>query len=122
MSDRIQVLIAAPIDVALPLDVQGVGFRRRAVELMQEIATVDEITVRYVGATDSATVDFGGEVGVVSVWQTNLIGVRFYADGAALPGVCGPVIRGDRVTRFYSAASVSGAVDGPGTKLFPLDK
>ncbi|WP_301119739.1 protein GP44 [Mycolicibacterium fortuitum] len=106
MTDRISVLIAVPIDNALPVDVQGVGLRRRAIELMQEVATVDENTVRYKGATDNATIDFGGVVGMVCTWQHNLLAVQFIADGQAHRGVCGPVAVGDRDTRTYSVTSV----------------
>lgn len=106
MADRIQVVIAVPRDEALPLDVQGVGLRRRAIELMQEIATVNESTVRYKAAADDATINFGGDIGMVSTWQHNLLAARFVADGKAQEGVCGPVTHEDRVTRVFSAASV----------------
>ncbi|AEK08694.1 hypothetical protein FGG22_gp067 [Mycobacterium phage Hammer] len=106
MSDRIRVLIAEPIDNALPIDVQGVNLRRKAIDLMSEIADVDENTVRYEGATDTASVDLGGEAGTLSLWQQNLIGVLFYADGKAHKGVCGPVVHSDHKARHYSKASV----------------
>lgn len=105
MPDRIQVLIAVPTDDALPIDVQAIGLRRRAIELMQEIATIDENTVRYKGATTDATVLFGGEIGTVSTWQLNLIAARFTADGHGHKEVGGPIVYADRTTRFYSATS-----------------
>ncbi|AVP42170.1 hypothetical protein SEA_SUPERAWESOME_47 [Mycobacterium phage SuperAwesome] len=106
MSDRIRVLIAEPIDNALPLDVQGVNLRRKAIDLMSEIADVDENTVRYEAATDTATLDLGGDVGALTLWQHNLIGVLFHADGKAHKGVVGPVIHADREGRRYSRAEV----------------
>lgn len=106
MADRIQVVIAVPVDDALPIDVQGVGLRRRAIELMQEVAKISESTVRYQGATDQGPINFGAEVGVVSLWQRNLIAARFIADGEANKQICGPVVHEDRTTRVYSVASV----------------
>lgn len=73
---------------------------------MQEIATVNESTVRFKGAADDATIDLGGDIGLVSTWQHNLLAALFVADGKALEGVCGPVTHQDPVTRTYSAASV----------------
>ncbi|QXO13323.1 hypothetical protein SEA_TROOPER_46 [Mycobacterium phage Trooper] len=106
MADRISVMMAEPIDHALPLDVQGVNLRRKAIDLMSEIADVDENTVRYDAATDSATLSLGGEVGMLSLWQHNLIGVLFHADGKAHKGVVGPVVHVDRESRHYSKALV----------------
>ncbi|ASZ75211.1 hypothetical protein PBI_MISSWHITE_45 [Mycobacterium phage MissWhite] len=106
MADRISAMLAEPIDTALPLDVQGVNLRRKAISLMSEIADVDENTVRYDAATDSATLNFGGEIGMLSLWQHNLIGVLFYADGKAHKGVVGPVIHEDRESRHYSKVEV----------------
>lgn len=88
------------------MDVQGVGLRRLAIELMQEIAEVNESTVRFTGATDDGSLDFGGDVGLRSMWQCNLLGVQFRADGKALPGVCGPIIHKDDVARNYSSVRV----------------
>lgn len=109
MADRIVVMIAVPRDDALPLDVQGVNLRRKAIDLMQEVAKVSESSVRYKGATDDATVDVGDEVGMLSTWQHNLLAVRFIADGQVHQGICGPVVHHDPVTRTYS---VTGAVRG----------
>lgn len=103
-TDRILVVLGVPRDDALPVDVQGVGLRRRAIELMQEIAAINENTVRFKGATEDCTVTFGEQV--VSTWQMNLIAVRFTADGKAEKGVVGPVVHMDDVTRVYSSASV----------------
>jgi hypothetical protein len=104
MPDRIQVIIAVPRDGALPVDVQGVGSRRRAIELMQEIATVDENTVRFKGASEDCIATFGDHV--VSTWQHNLLAIKFEANGKALGGVVGPVVHKDRDTRVYSQAAV----------------
>ncbi|UJD21146.1 hypothetical protein SEA_SORORFAGO_49 [Mycobacterium phage SororFago] len=106
MADRIRVMIAEPIDPALPLDVQGVNLRRKAITLMSEVAEVNENSVRYETATDSATLSMDGEIGMLSLWQHNLIGVLFHADGKAHKGVCGPVIHVDRESRHYSKALV----------------
>jgi hypothetical protein len=103
-TDRIEVVLGVPRDDALPLDVQAVGLRRRAIELMQEIATINENTVRYKGASEDCVVSFGDQV--VSTWQMNLIASRFIADGKAEKGVVGPVVHKDGVTRVYSSTSV----------------
>ncbi|QFG04526.1 hypothetical protein SEA_JEEVES_51 [Mycobacterium phage Jeeves] len=106
MADRIRVIVAEPIDHALPVDVQGVNLRRKAIELMSEIAVIDENTVRYEAATDSATLSLGGDIGVLTLWQHNLLGALFHADGKAHKGVCGPVVHADREGRRYSSAQV----------------
>lgn len=103
-TDRILVVLGVPRDDALPVDVQGVGLRRRAIELMQEIATINENTVRYKGASEDCTVAFGEQV--VSTWQMNLIAARFIADGKAERGIVGPIVHQDGITRAYSTASV----------------
>lgn len=104
MSDRVQVVIAVPRDAALPVDVQGVGLRRKAIDLMQEIVAVNENSVRYGGASEDCIVTLGEDA--VSMWQMNMLAVRFTADGKAHEGVCGPAIHADLVTRVRSAASV----------------
>ena len=104
MSDRIEAVIAVSRDDALPVDVQAVGLRRRAIDAMQEIATVDENTVRYRGGTDDGYISLGDRQ--VWTWQMNLLAASFVADGKALDGVVGPVIHHDEVTRTYSMASV----------------
>ncbi|OBJ40263.1 hypothetical protein A5630_25265 [Mycolicibacterium mucogenicum] len=106
MKDRIQALIAVPVDVALPIDVQAVGLRRKAIDLMSEIAVIEESTVRYLGAADDATLFFEGDIGLLSLWQHNLIGARFIADGKAKEGVVGPFTRHDPVTRTFESTSV----------------
>lgn len=106
MADRITAIIAEPIDHALPLDVQGVNLRRKAIDLMSEIADVDENTVRYEAATDSATLNLEGEVGLLTLWQHNLLGVMFYANGKAHKGVVGPVVHADREGQRYSKVEV----------------
>lgn len=80
MPDRLQALIVTPVDPALPLDYQGVQLRRKAIDAMQKIATVEENTVRYQGVTESAVLDLGDE-GLRTLWQHNEIAVLFYADG-----------------------------------------
>lgn len=104
MADRVTVSLAVSRDQALPVDVQGVGLRRRAIQLMQEVATVDENTVRYRGGTDGAVLTFGDET--LSMWQMDLVGVRYTADGEALDGVVGPVVHKDFQSRVYSSAEV----------------
>ncbi|MBL3747588.1 Uncharacterised protein [Mycobacteroides abscessus subsp. massiliense] len=106
MSDRITAIVAVPADHALPLDVQCVGLRRIAIERMQEIATVDENTVRMKNTSETAHIEFGGDVGVVSLWQNNLVGAVFVADGTARVGVVGGVAHRDPVTRLHSSAAV----------------
>ncbi|AGK86004.1 hypothetical protein Chy4_0042 [Mycobacterium phage Chy4] len=106
MADRIQVVIALPRDEALPIDVQAVGLRRMAIDLMKEVADVEENTVRYSGGTDNATINFGGEIGLLTTWQHNLLAARFVADGTAKKEVVGPIVHRDTVTRVHSSASV----------------
>lgn len=101
MSDRISVTIAVPRDVALPIDVQGVGLRRMAIDLMQTIARVDENSVRYEAASDDAVILFG-DGNFFSTWQHNALTARFYADGEVFEGVGGPVIEQNLVTRVRS--------------------
>lgn len=57
--------------------------------------------------SDTARIEFGGDVGVVSLWQNNLVGALFIADGTALPGVVGGVAHRDPVTRLHSSAAVT---------------
>jgi hypothetical protein len=104
MSDQIQVVVAVSRDEALPVDVQGVGLRRMAIDLMSEIAEVEENSVRYRGGTDDSVVLFGDYA--ITLWQHNLLAARFTAKGKTREGICGPVIKQDRVTRVYSSASV----------------
>ncbi|AHG23828.1 hypothetical protein CH25_gp58 [Mycobacterium phage EagleEye] len=106
MSDRIRVIMTEPRDNALPLDVQGVQLRRRAIDLMSEIADVDENTVRYENASETAPIAMEGDVGLLTLWQHNLIGVIFHADGKAHKGVVGPVVHADREGRRYSKTVV----------------
>jgi len=103
-TDRIEVVMAVPRDDALPLDVQAVNLRRRAIDLMQEIATVNENTVRYKGASEDCTINFQDHY--VSMWQMRLLAARFVADGTADPEVVGPVFHKDDHNRFYSSATV----------------
>lgn len=103
-TDRIEVIIAVPRDDALPLDVQAVGLRRRAIDLMHEVAKVNENTVRYKGANEDCTINFEGHF--ISMWQMNLLAARFIADGTADPEVVAPVFRKEDTTRFYSSAKV----------------
>lgn len=104
MSDRIEVILAVPRDVALPVDVQGVQFRRKAIDLMGEIAVINENSVRYQGGSEDCTISLDGHT--LSTWQSNLLAVRWTADAAALKGVTGPIVHKDSTTRTYSAASV----------------
>lgn len=106
MTDRITAVVAVPVDPALPLDVQGVGLRRVAIERMQEIATIDENTVRMKNTSDSAYVDLGSDVGTISLWQLGLMAALFTADGRVSEGVVGNVVHRDHVTRLHSLVQV----------------
>ncbi|ASZ75387.1 hypothetical protein PBI_JOSHKAYV_47 [Mycobacterium phage JoshKayV] len=110
MSDRIEVIMAAPVDHALPGDVQGVNLRRKAIELMQEAGTVDENSVRYKGFSEEATVSIDGN-NQMSLWQNNLRAFIFVADGKALPGILpgpeGRIFHHDPDTRFFSRVAVN---------------
>ncbi len=105
MSDRISLVVAVPVDDALPPDVQGVGLRRLALDRMKEIATVDENTLRYKGFSESASISTGADVR--SVWQMNQIAFRFIADGEAKEGVIGPVTHDDKETRVWTSVAVN---------------
>ncbi|BBC53841.1 hypothetical protein [Mycobacterium phage PP] len=93
MPDRLSVILTEPRDPALPIDVQGVNLRRRAIELMQEVADVDENSVRYHGATDDATVNLGTDEKphLVTTWQHNLLAAPFFANGDAVKEIIAPV-------------------------------
>lgn len=106
MADRIKVIVAVTRDDALPIDVQGVGLRRMAIDLMGEVAEVKESSVRYKGATEDATLDLGGDVGLMSTWQHNLIAALFTADGVANKEICGPVTHWDRERHVWSSAHI----------------
>ncbi|AFV51172.1 hypothetical protein First_0045 [Mycobacterium phage First] len=110
MSDRIEVIMAAPVDHALPGDVQGVALRRKAIELMQEAATVDENSVRYKGFSEEATISVDGD-NLMTLWQRNLRAFIFIADGKAhkgiLPGPEGRIFHKDDDARFYSRVAVN---------------
>ncbi|QFG10411.1 hypothetical protein KIV65_gp57 [Mycobacterium phage Anthony] len=106
MADRLQALVLVPRDDSLPVDVQGVGLRRMAIDAMKEIATVVENSVRYKGATDDATVTLGDGALTLTTWQSNLIAARFIADGKAKQGVVGPSVHSDHTTRTHSSAVV----------------
>ncbi|QTF81467.1 hypothetical protein SEA_TARSUSIV_43 [Mycobacterium phage TarsusIV] len=81
MPDRLEAIVVEPRDPALPIDVQGVNLRRKAIEAMQALGTVDENSVRYKGGTEDATVSLDGHM--MSLWQRNLFAALFYADGKA---------------------------------------
>lgn len=98
MPDRIHVVITTPVDNALPIDVQLVGLRRKAIEAMQEVADVDEQSVRYKGGSEDATV-VGPDGHVISLWQSNLRAGQFVADGDIHDGVLVPVVRYNEVSR-----------------------
>ncbi|ATN92173.1 hypothetical protein SEA_TIPSYTHETREX_43 [Mycobacterium phage TipsytheTRex] len=104
MADRIEAVIAVPADDALPIDVQAVMLRRRVILLMQEVAEVDESSVRYRGASDNCALTLGKNT--LSVWQQNLIAARFIADGKAKKEIVGPLVREDRDERIYSVVNV----------------
>ncbi|AKF14215.1 hypothetical protein SEA_LUCHADOR_51 [Mycobacterium phage Luchador] len=83
MADRFEAIVIEPRDPALPLDVQGVALRRKAIEAMQALGSVDENSVRYKDGTDIATVSIGPKE-TLSLWQRNLFAALFYADGDAV--------------------------------------
>ena len=70
---------------------------------MKEIATVDENSVRYRGATEDALVSLGGQQ--ISAWQMNLRFARFVADGQVLKEMVGPVVYRDDGARVYSSTN-----------------
>ena len=104
MSDRIVATLLEPRDDLLPVDVQGVALRRKAIELMRELADIDESSIRYRGGSENAVIllDNGQ---LLSTWQMNLIAARFIADGQAHKGVCGPSTRLDPDVHNYSCVS-----------------
>ncbi|AJD82463.1 hypothetical protein SHEEN_45 [Mycobacterium phage Sheen] len=110
MADKIVALVSEPRDEDLPIDVQGVNLRHKAIELMQEIANIKKSTVRYRGATDAAVVDFGPDVGLVTLWQRNLMAARFDADGTVLKEVCGTVSKTEG-RNFYAVSFERDATD-----------
>ncbi|QWS69776.1 hypothetical protein SEA_LEVIATHAN_47 [Mycobacterium Phage Leviathan] len=81
MPDRFEAIVVEPRDPALPLDVQGVALRRKAIEAMKDLGTVDENSVRYKAGTEDATLNVEGHF--TSLWQRNLFAALFYADGKA---------------------------------------
>lgn len=105
MPDRIVAILVEPRDDALPVDVQAVGLRRKAIELMQEAADINESSVRYRGGGDDMVILLDNGV-QLSMWQLNTIAARFIADGKAHKDICGPVIRQDHVRRTYSSVSL----------------
>uniref|UniRef100_A0AAU8GRC3 Uncharacterized protein n=1 Tax=Mycobacterium phage BabyBack TaxID=3158877 RepID=A0AAU8GRC3_9CAUD len=100
MSDRFEAIVVEPRDPSLPLDVQGVNLRRRAIEAMQEIGTVDENSVRYKDSTDTATVSLANET--LSLWQRNLFAALFYADGKATKEMDSVTVSEEDRRRFTS--------------------
>lgn len=83
MADRFECIVVEPRDGSLPLDVQGVNLRRKAIEAMQELGTVDENSVRYKAGTEDATINVLDGT-LMSLWQRNLFAALFYADGKAI--------------------------------------
>ncbi|QFG04622.1 hypothetical protein PBI_KEZIACHARLES14_46 [Mycobacterium phage Keziacharles14] len=82
MADRFRVIVIEPRDGALPVDVQGVNLRRKAIEAMQGLGEVNENSVRYKGGAEEATIS-DGQGGYLSLWQTNSMAALFEADGKA---------------------------------------
>ncbi|AER48755.1 hypothetical protein CM07_gp60 [Mycobacterium phage Alma] len=103
MPDRLQAIVVEPRDPAVPIDVQGVNLRRKAITAMQALGSVDENTVRYKGGTEDATVSLNGTM--MSLWQRNLMAALFYADGRADKSLETSTVR-DEDHREFSAASV----------------
>ncbi|QOC55809.1 hypothetical protein SEA_NORZ_48 [Mycobacterium phage Norz] len=104
MADRITAIVLVPRDDSLPLDVQGVFLRDRALAEMQKIAEVDKSSLRFRGATEDSRIDLDGYT--VSTWQLNLIAALFYADGKANPDIVSKQVTKDPATRIYTVVSV----------------
>ncbi|AAR89768.1 hypothetical protein PBI_BETHLEHEM_48 [Mycobacterium phage Bethlehem] len=104
MADRITAIVLVPRDDSLPLDVQGVFLRDRALAEMQKIAKVDKSSLRFRGATEDSQIDLDGYT--VSTWQLNLIAALFYADGKANPDIVSKQVTKDPATRIYTVVSV----------------
>ncbi|QZD98226.1 hypothetical protein SEA_DIGNITY_47 [Mycobacterium phage Dignity] len=81
MPDRFECIVVEPRDPSLPLDVQGVNLRRKAIEAMKDLGTVDENSVRYKQSSEDATIFVLDQH--MSLWQRNLFAALFYADGKA---------------------------------------
>ncbi|QBP30525.1 hypothetical protein SEA_CHARM_44 [Mycobacterium phage Charm] len=82
MSDRFRAMVIEPRDGSLPIDVQGVNLRRKAIETMQGLGEVDENSVRYKAGTEESTVN-DGDGGFISLWQHNAMAALFEANGKA---------------------------------------
>ena len=104
MSDRVQVIFTVPVDLALPGDVQGVAWRRFAIQKMSSIAVIDENSVRYKGFSETSTIYRAGG-GYLSLWQHNLRAFQFIADGEAIKGVFEQE-ENDPLTQVWYRASV----------------
>ncbi|QFG12545.1 hypothetical protein PBI_TOAKA_45 [Mycobacterium phage Toaka] len=103
MPDRFRVIVVEPRDGSLPIDVQGVNLRRKAIETMQGLGTVDENSVRYKAGAEEATIS-DGEGGYLSLWQTNTMASLWEADGSATKERDSHTVRED--SRRYAHASV----------------
>ncbi|AXH47511.1 hypothetical protein SEA_HOPE4EVER_50 [Mycobacterium phage Hope4ever] len=99
MPDRITAIVMVPRDDSLPLDVQGVFLRDRALAEMEKIAEVDKNSLRFRGATEDSQIDLDGYT--VSTWQQNLIAALFYADGKVAKDVVDKQIIKDPASRTY---------------------
>ncbi|AXC36062.1 hypothetical protein MAGNAR_47 [Mycobacterium phage Magnar] len=99
MADRLTAIVMVPRDESLPLDVQGVFLRDRALAEMGKIAEVDKNSLRFRSATEDARIDLDGYM--VSTWQQNLIAALFYADGQVAKDVVDKQIIKDPASRTY---------------------
>ncbi|AVO22363.1 hypothetical protein PBI_SMEAGOL_49 [Mycobacterium phage Smeagol] len=99
MTDRLTAIVLVPRDDSLPLDVQGVFLRDRALAEMQKVADVDKSSLRFRSATEDAQIDLDGYT--VSTWQHNLIAALFYADGQVAKDVVDKQIIKDPAARTY---------------------
>ncbi|WRQ09029.1 hypothetical protein JDBV02_00595 [Mycobacterium phage terelak] len=104
MPDRLTAIVLVPRDDSLPLDVQGVFLRDRALAEMEKIAEVDKSSLRFRSATEDAQIDLDGYT--VSTWQQNLIAALFYADGQVRQDVVTKQVTKDPIARIYSVVGV----------------
>ncbi|AGT13907.1 hypothetical protein PBI_HOMINES_40 [Mycobacterium phage Homines] len=104
MPDRITAIVMVPRDESLPLDVQGVFLRDRALAEMEKIAEVDKSSLRFSSASETANISLDDDR-TVCTWQMNLIAALFHADGKVSKDVVGKQVTEDRATRYFSSVS-----------------
>ncbi|AEK10540.1 hypothetical protein SEA_SNAZZY_46 [Mycobacterium phage Snazzy] len=104
MADRLTAIVMVPRDESLPLDVQGVFLRDRALAEMEKIAEVDKNSLRFEKASEDVHADLGGG-DLVTTWQQDLIAALFRADGKVAKDVVDKQIIKDPVSRYFSSVS-----------------